>query len=266
MNKQQKIELIDDLIIKVEQLGDLDSSLLDALKRESSMIMKNILKEPEEYDNSLRSLRFTPSVYPASTERRVEVWRSGKQKLLNLLVTVKREIELFGGEVSNTEQFNEVSSHEQQTRKVFIVHGHDEAMKLDVARTLEKLKLEAVILHEQEDRGQTVIEKFENNAIDCGFAVILLSPDDIGYPKGEQESSKFRARQNVILELGYFVGAIGRSNVLPLVKDDPSGKLEIPSDYAGVVYTPYDSSGGWKNTLFRELRSSGFSVDANDMF
>lgn len=103
--------------------------------------------------------------------------------------------------------------------RVFIVHGHDETMKLDVARVIERLGLNAVILHEQSDQGMTVIEKFEQNALDCNFALILLSPDDIGYCSSKSpEEGKCRARQNVILELGYFLGKLGRNKVLPLKK------------------------------------------------
>ena len=88
-------------------------------------------------------------------------------------------------------------------RKIFIVHGHDEGAREAVARYVEKLKFEPIILHEQASRGRTVIEKIEAHS-DVGFAVVLLTPDDFGGEKGEQP--KDRARQNVVLELGYFVG------------------------------------------------------------
>jgi predicted nucleotide-binding protein len=158
-----------------------------------------------------------------------------------------------------------IESSEPKSNRVFIVHGHDETMKLDVARTLEILDLEAVILHEQDDLGLTVIEKFEQNATDCSFAIVLLSPDDLAYPK-EQDSgkAKFRARQNVILELGYFVGKLGRAKVLPLVKNPASDTLEIPSDYSGVVYTDY--SGNWQQSLIRNLKAVGYQIDANKLF
>src|ERR1035438_6975181 len=65
------------------------------------------------------------------------------------------------------------------TKKVFVVHGHDDEAKEKVARFLERLKLEPIILHEQPNEGRTVIEKFEVFA-DVGFAVVLLTPDDVG--------------------------------------------------------------------------------------
>jgi len=96
----------------------------------------------------------------------------------------------------------------QQSKEIFIVHGHDEAAKQEVARFIEKLGLHAIILHEQPDQGRTIIEKFEHHS-DVGFAVVLLTPDDEGHPKNEPAKAKPRARQNVVLELGHFIGIFG---------------------------------------------------------
>ena len=147
------------------------------------------------------------------------------------------------------------------SNKVFVVHGHDGLSKTEVARTLEKIKLEAIILHEQPNEGKTIIEKFEGNAAQVGFAVILLTPDDIGYPKNKPDTQQARARQNVILELGYFSGILGRSKVCVLYK----GAVEIPSDYLGVVYVPMDEAGAWKFNLAKELKQAGLPVDLNDL-
>ena len=143
-----------------------------------------------------------------------------------------------------------------QSKDIFIVHGHDEAAKHEVARVIEKLGLHPIILHEQADRGRTVIEKFEAHAV-VGFAVVLLTPDDMGYPMDKPSEAKPRARQNVVLELGYFSGILGRANVCALLKGD----VEIPSDYAGVLYTPMDAAGAWKVTLAREINAAGIDVD-----
>lgn len=141
-------------------------------------------------------------------------------------------------------------------RKIFIVHGHDEGAREAVARYVERLKFEPIILHEQASRGRTVIEKIEAHS-DVGFAVVLLTPDDFGGLKGEQP--KDRARQNVVLELGYFVGKLGRSRVCALKRGD----IDVPSDFGGVVYVTFDESGGWRETLGRELQASGFEIDWN---
>jgi hypothetical protein len=141
-------------------------------------------------------------------------------------------------------------------RKVFVVHGHDDGARESVARFLEKLDFEAIILHEQANQGRTVIEKIEAHG-DVGFAVILLTPDDVGSVKGGEPQP--RARQNVMLELGYFVGRLGRSRVCALKRGD----LELPSDFGGVVYEDYDAGGGWKDALGRELQAAGFEIDWN---
>ncbi len=142
---------------------------------------------------------------------------------------------------------------------VFIVHGHNEEVKHNVARTLTKLKFNPIILNEQSNEGLTIIEKFEKYS-NVSFAIILLTFDDYGYAKSDDSKYK-RARQNVILELGYFIGKLGRNRVLPLYE---SG-VEIPSDITGVLYTKIDESENWKFRLVKELKSAGFNVDANDI-
>jgi len=142
------------------------------------------------------------------------------------------------------------------SRKVFVVHGHDEAVKEAVARFLTKLDLEPVILHEQPNMGRTIIEKFEAHA-NVGFAVVLLTPDDAcGATRSEQRK---RARQNVVLELGYFMGKLGRLRVCALYV----GGVELPSDVNGVLYVPYDEGGGWRLKLAGEIRAAGIDVDLN---
>lgn len=147
---------------------------------------------------------------------------------------------------------------ETKTRKIFIVHGHDDIMKLDVSNVLRQLDFEPIILNDKASGGKTIIEKIETYS-DVGFAVILMSPCDVGYKKGEEDNAKSRARQNVIAELGYFVGLLGRNKTFILKKDE----VEEPSDFSGIVYEPYDSKGAWKMQLVKELKEAGFSVDAN---
>jgi predicted nucleotide-binding protein len=151
------------------------------------------------------------------------------------------------------------SGVEISNRRVFIVHGHDESAREKVARFLEKLHVEVIILHEQVSHGMTIIEKLEKYS-DVGFAVILLTPDDEGRKAADGEVLKARARQNVILELGYFVGKLGRNRVLAL----HSGSIELPSDYLGVVFIALDPGGGWRLALAKELKNANFSIDMND--
>ena len=166
-----------------------------------------------------------------------------------------------------TEGVFTVKRHETQSEvaqlpkknSVFLVHGHDEGAKHGVARFLEQLGVQPVILQEQISRGMTVIEKFEDFASRAGFAVVLLTPDDFGYAVGKEEEKKHRPRQNVVLELGYFAAKLGREKTFVLTKGD----VEMPSDILGLVYEPMDRSEGWKMQLARELKAAGFQIDLN---
>jgi predicted nucleotide-binding protein len=153
------------------------------------------------------------------------------------------------------------SASELSTRKVFVVHGHDEAAREAMARFLEKIELKAIILQEQPDQGFTIIEKFETYASQVSFAVVLLTPDDLGGPASAPAQAA-RARQNVIFELGYFVGKLGRGRACLLCK----GEVEIPSDLYGVIYTDMDAAEGWKLKLVRELKAAGLDFDANKVW
>lgn len=153
----------------------------------------------------------------------------------------------------------EMTASKAAATSVFLVHGHDEATKEKVARFLEKIGLEVIVLHEQVNQGKTIIEKFEEYADRAGFAVILFTPDDIGFPLGAEERKRPRARQNVLLEMGYFIGRLRRERVCVLYK----GGVELPSDILGVVYHAIDDGGGWRLSLAGELKRAGFSVDLN---
>ncbi|EOV0100803.1 TIR domain-containing protein [Vibrio parahaemolyticus] len=138
--------------------------------------------------------------------------------------------------------------------KVFIVHGHDELAKLTLARFLEQLGLEPIILHEKASSSKTIIEKIESYS-DVGYAIVLYTPCDSG-AKIDSELMP-RARQNVVFEHGYFIGKLGRSKVTALVK----GTLETPNDISGVVYIDLDERGAWKNDVAKELNAAGYSLN-----
>lgn len=152
-----------------------------------------------------------------------------------------------------------VSLLKEKSNKVFIVHGHDDAARETVARFIAQVGLVPIILHEQASRGRTVIEKVEAQD-DIAFAIVLLTPDDEGRARSQADLEP-RARQNVLLELGYFIAKLGRENVCTLKK----GQVDIPSDFAGVVWTDMDSSGGWRLALGKELQAAGYNVDWNQV-
>lgn len=145
-------------------------------------------------------------------------------------------------------------------KKIFIVHGHDESMKETVARYIEKLGLEAIILHEKANNGKTIIEKIEENT-DVGCGIVLYSPCDEGKAKNSTEL-KSRARQNVVFEHGFLIGKLGRENVMALNKEN----VEVPSDISGIVYIKFDENSGWKMNIIQELVSKGYEIDTKKIF
>lgn len=143
---------------------------------------------------------------------------------------------------------------------IFIVHGRKGEPREKVARFLEHLGLNVTILHELPDRGRAIIEKLVEDSAQVGFAVILLTGDDIGrLQEDPPDAARPRARQNVIFEHGYFMGALGRGRVCALREED----VEIPSDLAGALYIPLDSGGGWQLRVVKELKAAGINVDMN---
>lgn len=162
---------------------------------------------------------------------------------------------------SNQSPMIEVDKIEENTKdkdlnKVFIVHGQDSALKLEVARLIERQGLEAIILHEQVNQSLTIIEKIEKYS-NVGYGVVLYTPCDKGGLNKENSELKPRARQNVVLEHGYLLAKLGRENVAAIVKGD----VETPSDINGVLYIPYN--GDWRIKLCREMQSVGYDIDMN---
>ncbi len=183
---------------------------------------------------------------------RAESLRTQLTKLAGLIELLRTEVELRDEGVVKQEQ--NPTGH-----RIFLVHGHDELALQETARFLEKLEQDVIILREQPNRGRTLIEKFEEYA-DVGFAIVLLTSDDRGGPAGAAyDEQKPRARQNVLFELGYFIGRLGRNRVCALYRPG----VEIPSDYSGVLYQEFDVKGGWRLELARELKAAGLPVDMN---
>ena len=141
--------------------------------------------------------------------------------------------------------------------EVFIVHGHDNEAKETVARFVGNLGIEVTILDEEANEGRTIPEKFEEHADDAGFAIILLTPDDVGASKNEQDNLQPRARQNVVLEFGYFWGKLGRRRLCVLYKEG----VELPSDIRGIAYVLMDNFDGWKQKLAKEMNRAKLPID-----
>ena len=175
---------------------------------------------------------------------------------INTIVSLISRIKLihaiennYGGKTSGYDQ-NEVNSD-----KVFVIHGHDEEMKRSVQLFLTRANLTDIVLHEQLDKNQTIIEKLIEVGSTVSYAIALLSPDDI------QADGTFRARQNVILEIGYFMGKLGRERLRLLVKEN----VVIPTDLQGILYDNYNSSGTWQIKLLREMKDVGIPIDIDSV-
>jgi predicted nucleotide-binding protein len=264
---------LDDRIEKGKHLLEADiqsATQLDSLKNERKNwhdYNKELLgtlfsneKIAKEYERSSHGALFM--VGSRSVGQEINDYRESVQYKLNALQSIQGRIDLF------TEPVGTVSAPvapksmvEGAETHVFIVHGHDNELKEQVARLLTDLDLKPIILHEQENMGQTLIEKLERNANKSAFAIILLTPDDFGYSaKDGPDEAKPRARQNVVLELGYFIGKLGRERTCALYKG-----VAAPSDFDGVVYTPADESQAWRFNVAKELKAAGYNVDMNKL-
>jgi predicted nucleotide-binding protein len=136
---------------------------------------------------------------------------------------------------------------------------HDGELKHASARLVTNLGLEPAILHEQANKGRTIIEKFTDHA-QVGFAIVLLSADDEGRPRDTSAALlKLRAKQNVIFEMRFLFSRLGRERVCVVYE---SG-VELPSDLSGILYVQYDSGKGWMYAVAEEMKAAGYEVDLN---
>ncbi|QBZ98493.1 TIR domain-containing protein [Flavobacterium sangjuense] len=212
-----------------------------------------------------RSFDFADNEYLKEYEKaEYSVWsdwvKERKQDIQRQITIFESIIERLPLIPTNFDDKIVVTEKKISTNKIFIVHGHNNEIKQIVARTISKLKLEPIILHEQIEQGKTIIEKFEKNSSDVNFAIILLTADDEGKAKNETDF-KTRARQNVVFEMGYFIGKLGRERVFLLLEDG----VDKPGDLDGIVYIPIDKTEGWKLKLVRELKAAGYIVTADDL-
>jgi len=190
-------------------------------------------------------------------EKLVSLTRDFNRKI-RTLESIRQRLSLYKSvEISTNE---DTSVGQRLGDKIFIVHGHDGDTKLQVAEFVERITGDRpVILHEQADSGRTIIEKFETHASEAGFAIILLTADDEGKSKGATQLNS-RARQNVVLEFGYFMAKLGRGRVVALHE---SG-VELPSDVSGLLYKSL--AGNWHTELARELKAAGIDIDPAKIF
>lgn len=220
-------------------------------------LIKKYGKDSLEHKKFL-DINFSPLIWVGDDEERLT--QESIEWCCNGLNTCKAIFETYLEDIAD--ESGTIPSQKSEVKpsnmdKIFIVHGHNDELKESVARIIEKQDIDAIILSEKANQGRTIIEKFEDYS-DVGGAICLFTADDVGKAKDEPEE-KSRARQNVVLETGYFMGKLGRNRVVILADKG----IEMPSDLSGVVYT---NTANWQIDLLKDLKAMGYNVDFNKLF
>ena len=264
-----QVEAFETVVQEFKQMTYKDRKNKSKLFRRFEVLLLKYLDNGKYYVERMNKVSFSPydalnefdSEWYEEMEFNESEWKNqwiiGYTEALNVMKDVIEEIKLLDS-IDNEATKEKL---EKDCSKVFIVHGHDDGAKNEVARFIEKLGLEVIIVHEQTSSGDTIIEKVIRYS-NVGFGVVLYTACDIGAVKSKPENLKPRARQNVVFEHGFLIGKIGRKNVIALVEDN----VEKPNDISGVVYETIDSKGAWKFQLAREMKASGYDIDMNKAY
>jgi len=246
---------IDNLLYELCKLGISGAKVRGV----SSEEIERLMKESEETSKELRDNLTRKNIQKALFL--VSQFQLLQRKIISSVANMLSPNPLY--------EFSKMASKPIVSKNVFIVHGRDDKPKLELARMLEKLGFNTIILSEQPNKGRTIIEKLQEETVDVGYVFVILTPDDVGmekelFEKMQAEPEKYRgiglcyrARQNVILELGYFVSKVGRNRVCCLYKGD----LELPSDIHGVIFKKFDKSvEECYKGIVEELRAVGYEI------
>lgn len=214
-------------------------------------------KDSSDYKNFLNEVK---DEYKSNVDRGIGILKSLRDRLQSGFLDLTSIKNSPSPEIDNVKTTETSPAAEVKGTKVFVVHGHNEEALFKIESFLKKLQLDPVILKEKPSEGLTIIEKFFQFSNQAGFAVVLLTPDDRGGSESDSyEKQRPRARQNVILELGFFLGKLGRKHVCVLRQEN----VEVPSDYHGVVFVQFDKPGAWQIALAKEMQRAGLDVDLN---
>ena len=265
INPEKGIALLQkqlDAADKLLQGNAITESQIQSWKKTTTNYIEQIFGE--EHRNAGNFRNASPTAFDSMLGSNLSTDNYG-QALHDLIIRLNEYI----GELQTTIFLHEPSGSppsnikNKSSNKVFIVHGHNHPLKHELAHSLQNAGLDVTILHEQPSRGMTLIEKFAAHAQDAGFAVVLLTADDIGTEKPPEglplltPMLKKRARQNVVFELGFFIALLGRDRVCALYETG----VEWPSDLTGIAYVEYDSAGRWIHHVAKEICAVGIQVD-----
>jgi predicted nucleotide-binding protein len=245
----------------VESLAKRFDAKVEALKGKINQTLADIFGyDTVEYKkNDIWSLDTLPTI--VGEEYSLPEIKQGYQKgISDAIIKLNSLKEILVENLQDIEQNSSPYSKSIETMpvinntEIFIVHGHDDEAKMELEHFVSEIGLTPIILHRKPDEGLTIIEKFEKHS-KVGFALILITPDD----DGKDSTGKIikRARQNVIFEMGFFLGKLGRGRVCCIRKED----VEMPSDISGVIYKPFKSKiDEVKYALITELKAAGYKL------
>lgn len=241
--------LVDEIDVLISHQVTSSEAEFKVWKSKTERALIKIFGEDSYEYNEFKQYHFTLRVALLNTPHKDYV-----QACIKDLNNVKAVLSSYIDDLNEADESINASSNEKcfSYRDVFIVHGHNDALKEAVARLIERQGINAIILNEQPNMGRTIIEKIEDYS-DVGAAVCLFTADDIGKSVLDDNNSQ-RARQNVVFEAGYFIGKLSRKRVITIVEHG----IDIPSDLQGIVYTPTNN---WRIELIKELEAIGYTID-----
>lgn len=223
-------------------------------RNDAATLLRYFLGDDNEFTKRFQNLKFSASARSSSTGmnqlRSDQAFASGVEGGKNLLIAAIRELQLIEElEVVGVKPVSRQSAHGNQ---IFVVHGHNKALRLEVVDFLTKATGHPPkVLVDEANLGRELFQKFEDVADESSFAVVLATADDIGRAMSATDE-RSRARQNVILEWGFFAGRLGRDRVALLCEPG----IELPSDIGGLVYIALDPAGAWRLSLAKELKAA----------
>ena len=249
MNLQNKLIKLYNEIDELKNKRSSSDSDFKAWRTDVQLCLSSLYGEKSIQLKNFNNRHFSPMLIGQNTD-----WH---EPYVRDLETTKKEFERYIDDFEDDNLNANVNKNGTLNNKVFIIHGHDGELKEKVARRLEQQGIEAIILSEQVNRGKTIIEKLEAYS-DVHIAIALFTQDDLGAAKEEKGNEKYRARQNVVFEAGYFMGYLGRENIIMIADEN----VEIPGDLSGMVYTTKDN---WEFEMLKELNASGMKIDMNKL-
>lgn len=296
LTKAAALERLDGLLRQLDGIKSAEphSNVFQKWQRDVAVAIRHIFGEQSVHVEDFRRISFAPRTpaptghdrpTPEGRQREAGFFLRGMESTRAALESMRDEIRDYWTDepqavaATPPQGAATMTAPARSRDKVFIIHGHDHQLKQDVEVFLRRIGLDVSILHQLPRGGRTIIEMLEAySAVD--YAVALLTPDDIGatdkaYNDATQRvpldgpastlavelasTIKHRARQNVVLELGLFLGKHGRGSVSAIVAHG----VEIPSDYAGVLYIPVagDGEADWRTLLRRDLDYKGLAYD-----